>query len=42
MLLMLIEAVVNAGFQLIQSNTDGIFVKVDSSRFEEYLTICSE
>ena len=42
MLLMLIEAVVNAGFQLIQSNTDGIFVKVDSSRFEEYLAICSE
>lgn len=42
MLLMLIEAVVSAGFQLIQSNTDGIFVKVDSDRFDDYLSICSE
>ena len=28
MLLMLIEKVVENGFQLIQSNTDGIFVKI--------------
>lgn len=42
MLLMLIEAVTEAGFQLIQSNTDGIFVRIPTNRREEYLTICKE
>ena len=42
MLLMLIEAVVDHGFQLIQSNTDGIFVKIDKARYDEYLSICND
>lgn len=42
MLLMLIEAVTTAGFQLLQANTDGIFVRVDNARFDEYLSICAE
>lgn len=40
MLLMLIEAVTNSGFQLIQSNTDGIFVRIPTNRREEYFSIC--
>lgn len=42
MLLMLIEAVTEAGFQLIQSNTDGIFVRIPTNRKEEYFAICKE
>lgn len=42
MLLMLIEAVTEAGFKLIQSNTDGIFVQVPSNREAEYMNICAE
>ena len=42
MLLMLIEAVTEAGFKLIQSNTDGIFVQVPSDRETEYMNICAE
>ena len=42
MLLMLIEEVTENGFQLIQSNTDGIFVQIDRSRLNEYLNICTE
>lgn len=40
MLLMLIEMVTEAGFQLIQSNTDGIFVSVPKERQNKYLEIC--
>lgn len=40
MLLMLIEMVTEAGFQLIQSNTDGIFVSIPKERYNEYLEIC--
>lgn len=42
MLLMLIEAVVDHNFTLIQSNTDGIFVKVDKDRYDEYINVCLE
>ena len=42
MLLMLIEKVVEHGFQLIQSNTDGIFVKIDKNRYNEYMQICKD
>lgn len=42
MLLMLIEKVVEHGFKLIQSNTDGIFVKIDRNRYNEYMQICKE
>jgi DNA polymerase elongation subunit (family B) len=42
MLLMLIEAVTEAGFKLIQSNTDGIFVQVPSNREAEYMNICAK
>ena len=42
MLLMLIEAVTEAGFKLIQSNTDGIFVQVPSNREVEYMNICAK
>ena len=42
MLLMLIEKVVKHGFQLIQSNTDGIFVKIDKDRYNEYMQICKD
>lgn len=40
MLLMLIEAATEAGFKLIQSNTDGIFVEVPKEREQEYFEIC--
>lgn len=39
---MLIEKVVEHGFKLIQSNTDGIFVKIDRNRYNEYMQICKE
>ena len=42
MLLMLIEMITEAGFQLIQSNTDGIFVSVPENCKEKYLQICKE
>lgn len=43
MLLMLIEAVTsNSNFQLIQSNTDGIFVQVAHDHYDEYMNICHE
>lgn len=42
MLLMLIEAVTEHNFKLIQSNTDGIFVQVEKARSEEYFSICKE
>lgn len=42
MLLMLIEKVVQHGFQLIQSNTDGIFVKIKKDRYNEYMQICKD
>lgn len=42
MLLMLIEKVVEHGFQLIQSNTDGIFVKIKKDRYNEYMQICKD
>lgn len=42
MLLMLIEMITEAGFRLIQSNTDGIFVGVQKNRKKEYLNICRE
>ena len=42
MLLMLIEKVIENGFQLIQSNTDGIFVKIKRNRYNEYMQICKD
>lgn len=42
MLLMLIEKVVEHGFQLIQSNTDGIFVKIKKDRYNEYMQVCAD
>lgn len=42
MLLMLIEKVIEHGFQLIQSNTDGIFVKIKKDRYNEYMQICKD
>ena len=42
MLLMLIEKVVQHGFQLIQSNTDGIFVKINKDKYNEYVQICKD
>lgn len=40
MLLMLIESVVEHGFRLIQSNTDGIFVKIPKAKYNEYKDVC--
>ena len=42
MLLMLIENVIEHGFKLIQSNTDGIFVKINKNRYNEYMQICKD
>lgn len=37
---MLIESVVEHGFRLIQSNTDGIFVKIPKAKYNEYKDVC--
>lgn len=42
MLLMLIERIVAIGVQLIQSNTDGIMVKLKKSQYDEYMQVCKE
>jgi hypothetical protein len=42
MLLMLIERLVNKGFEVISANTDGIVSKIERNRHEEFLSICKE
>lgn len=41
-LLMLIEMLSLKGFRCVSANTDGIIVKVEKARYEEYYAICKE
>jgi len=41
-LLMLIEMLSVKGFRCVSANTDGIIVKVEKSRYDEYYDICKE
>jgi hypothetical protein len=41
-LLMLVEALTMAGFDVISANTDGIVTKVENSRLDEYYQVCDE